>query len=451
MVATTKAQRMKAIKENAEKERARIAAETLAFDKRTAETNKRIAEMMRQKDLRDSNTTVAPFNPSFLDITAPKVDIRSSLFANRNQPALPPMNTDGKLMRDQAVTNIPQSFIPPMNTEGKLMRDQAVTNVPQVLIPPMNTDGKLMRDQAVTNVPQSFMPPMNTEGKLMRDQAVTNVPQLTSSVTPMSAAEEAVVDNDIELARIQQALGGFGRDKTVVDDTAKFGTAPTYVQPGLNPEFAQRAMAHANANGDTRVTPQTLAGTSSIIERMGQWDDDVWDSFFDEELGPEAIATAKVDITSNVTPKSVDTVAPMEYTAPINADQRVIENLAELNGGSTPAIDPTVRVPDQIINGLAPRAPVSAPTDYPMGPTILINEGAGQEEDLTPQLVPDMPQNGGPDRGGYPNKTKLPNNPNAAPQRPGYNVVKSSDGSPVKSGNGYAWTKDYQHSIWGDK
>ena len=353
MADTTKAQRMKAIKENAEKERARIAAETLAFDKRTAETNKRIAEMMRQKDLRDSNTTVAPFNPSFLDITAPKVDIRSSLFANRNQPALPPMNT-----------------------EGKLMRDQAVTNVPQVLIPPMNTDGKLMRDQAVTNVPQSFIPPMNTEGKLMRDQAVTNVPQLT---------------------------------------------------------------------------PQTPAGTSSIIERMGQWDDDVWDSFFDEELGPEAIATAKVDITSNVTPKSVDTVAPMEYTAPINADQRVIENLAELNGGSTPAIDPTVRVPDQIINGLAPRAPVSAPTDYPMGPTILINEGAGQEEDLTPQLVPDMPQNGGPDRGGYPNKTKLPNNPNAAPQRPGYNVVKSSDGSPVKSGNGYAWTKDYQHSIWGDK
>ena len=373
MVATTKAQRMKAIKENAEKERARIAAETLAFDKRTAETNKRIAEMMRQKDLRASNTTVAPFNPSFLDITAPKVDIRSSLFANRNQPALPPMNTEGKLMRDQAVTNVPQSFIPPMNTEGKLMRDQAVTNVPQVLIPPMNTDGKLMRDQAVTNVPQSFIPPMNTEGKLMRDQAVTNVPQLT---------------------------------------------------------------------------PQTPAGTSSIIERMGQWDDDVWDSFFDEELGPEAIATAKVDITSNVTPKSVDTVAPMEYTAPINADQRVIENLAELNGGSTPAIDPTVRVPDQIINGLAPRAPVSAPTDYPMGPTILINEGAGQEEDLTPQLVPDMPQNGGPDRGGYPNKTRLPNNPNAAPQRPGYKVVKSSDGSPVKSGNGYAWTKDYQHSIW---
>ena len=440
MVATTKAQRMKAIKENAEKERARIAAETLAFDKRTAETNKRIAEMMRQKDLRDSNTTVAPFNPSFLDITAPKVDIRSSLFENRNQPALPPMNTEGKLMRDQAVTNIPQSFIPPMNTEGKLMRDQAVTNVPQVLIPPMNTDGKLMRDQAVTNVPQSFIPPMNTEGKLMRDQAVTNVPQLTSSVTPMSAAEEAVVDNDIELARIQQAMGGID----------------------VNPEFVQRAMQNANANGDTRVTPQTLAGTSSIIERMGQWDDDVWDSFFDEELGPEAIATAKLDMTPtitpepintapNVTPKAVNTVPTMEYTAPINADQRVIENLAELNGGSTPAIDPTVRVPDQIINGLAPRAPVSAPTDYPMGPTILINEGAGQEEDLTPQLVPDMPQNGGPDRGGYPNKTKLPNNPNAAPQRPGYNVVKSSDGSPVKSGNGYAWTKDYQHSIWGDK
>jgi len=338
MAATTKAQRMKAIKDNAEKERAKAAAETLAFEKRTAEINKQIAKKNRERRLRaNANVTAVPaFEPTSVNLT--------------------------------------------------------------------------------------------------------EVPPLTSSVTPMSAAEEAVIDNDIELARIQQATNGID----------------------INPDFVQRAMRGANANGDNRVTPQTLAGTPSIIDRMSQWDDSVWDSFFDDDIGEAAVAQAKVDMTPtitpepintapNVTPKAVNTVPTMEYTAPINADQRVIENLAELNGGSTPAIDPTVRVPDQIINGLAPRAPVSAPTDYPMGPTILINEGAGQEEDLTPQLVPDMPQNGGPDRGGYPNKTKLPNNPNAAPQRPGYNVVKSSDGSPVKSGNGYAWTKDYQHSIWGDK
>jgi len=350
MAATTKAQRMKAIKDNAEKERAKAAAETLAFEKRTAEINKQIAKKNRERRLRaNANVTAVPaFEPTSVNLT--------------------------------------------------------------------------------------------------------EVPPLTSSVTPMSAAEEAVIDNDIELARIQQATNGID----------------------INPDFVQRAMRGANANGDNRVTPQTLAGTPSIIDRMSQWDDSVWDSFFDDDIGEAAVAQAKVDMTPtitpepintapNVTPKAVNTVPTMEYTAPINADQRVIENLAELNGGPTPAIDPTVRVPDQVVNGLPPRAIVKAPIDYPMGPTIDITY---KPDSVVPAITrapdhhPDqfsvqppinMPQNGGPDKGGYPNKTRLPNNPAAVPQRPGYNVVRSGDGSPVKSGNGYAWSKDYQHSIWGDK
>jgi len=40
---------------------------------------------------------------------------------------------------------------------------------------------------------------------------------------------------------------------------------------------------------------------------------------------------------------------PVEYTAPMNADQRVLEQLSALNGGMTPAIDPTVRVPIRLL------------------------------------------------------------------------------------------------------
>ena len=442
-MATTKEQRMQAIRDRRAKEEAAQAAHTREFDRRTAETNKRIAERNRQRDLEANKTVIPPFNPAFVDRTNVTYN-NSTQDGGRNRPNVPPIHNN-------------------LSQDGG--RYSSSTNP---LYNNLSQDG----GRYSSNTSPLY-------NNLSQDGGRN---QATSSVTPMSPAEEAVVDNDIELARIQQAMSG-------VD---------------VNPEFVQRAMQNANANGDTRVTPQTLAGTPSIIDRMSQWGDDVWDSFFDEEISTEAIATAKSSLTSNVTsapaPPSMlpanpmmpykdnmvnldynnqlaaqvppvaeqqpaiiaskpqptmirphNTVAPMEYTAPMNADQRVIDNLTERNGGLTPAIDPTVRVPDQVVNGTYPRAPVSAPTDYPMGPTILINKGAGQEEDLTPQLVPDMPQNGGPDRGGYPNKTRLPNNPNAAPQRPGYKVVKSSDGSPVKSGNGYAWTKDYQHSIWGDK
>jgi len=40
------------------------------------------------------------------------------------------------------------------------------------------------------------------------------------------------------------------------------------------------------------------------------------------------------------------------------------------------------------------------------------------------------------------------NNPNAAPQRPGYKVVKDGNNNPVKSRNGFMWSKDYQHKMW---
>ena len=64
--------------------------------------------------------------------------------------------------------------------------------------------------------------------------------------------------------------------------------------------------------------------------------------------------------------------------------------------------------------------------NYPMGPTIEINQGYGVEE----------PQNGGPDQGGYANKVRLPENPNAWAGTPGGTVVRDSFGNAVLSGNG---------------
>ena len=64
--------------------------------------------------------------------------------------------------------------------------------------------------------------------------------------------------------------------------------------------------------------------------------------------------------------------------------------------------------------------------NYPMGPTIEINQGYGVEE----------PQNGGPDQGGYANKVRLPENPNAWAGAPGGTVVRDSFGNAVLSGNG---------------
>jgi len=64
--------------------------------------------------------------------------------------------------------------------------------------------------------------------------------------------------------------------------------------------------------------------------------------------------------------------------------------------------------------------------NYPMGPTIEINQGYGVAE----------PQNGGPDQGGYANKVRLPENPNAWAGAPGGTVVRDSFGNAVLSGTG---------------
>ena len=71
---------------------------------------------------------------------------------------------------------------------------------------------------------------------------------------------------------------------------------------------------------------------------------------------------------------------------------------------------------------------VTPAVDYPMGPTIEVTEMLGVED----------PQNGGPDQGGYANKVRLPENPNAWAGAPGGTVVRDSFGNAVLSGTGQA-------------
>jgi len=109
---------------------------------------------------------------------------------------------------------------------------------------------------------------------------------------------------------------------------------------------------------------------------------------------------------------------PMEYTAPMNADQRVLAQLQALNGGTTPAIDPTVRVPDQVVNGLYPREFTQG--NFPAGPPPTAPDQGTFIKPFDPAFV-DLTPNPSP---AYTTQSGLAN------------VLRDTAGSPVTSGNG---------------
>jgi hypothetical protein len=113
---------------------------------------------------------------------------------------------------------------------------------------------------------------------------------------------------------------------------------------------------------------------------------------------------------------------PVEYTAPMNADQRVLEQLSALNGGMTPAIDPTVRVPDQVVNGLYPREVSQG--HFPSGPP----PTRGSQGTVIPSFDP-----------AFVDLTRPTTGPTTRPQihqQAATNVLRDSAGNPVISGNG---------------
>lgn len=121
--------------------------------------------------------------------------------------------------------------------------------------------------------------------------------------------------------------------------------------------------------------------------------------------------------------------------APMNASEEVLERIRQANikdgfYGTTPVIDNTVRVPDQIVNG------VPKP-DYPMGPTIVISRGSGVEEGPTGQYegIPTGPYEGDP-MGALPEYEGIPAGPYIVEPQVAVPIVRDRFGNPVRSGNG---------------
>ena len=130
------------------------------------------------------------------------------------------------------------------------------------------------------------------------------------------------------------------------------------------------------------------------------------------DTGPAQYVTmeaAPVPVFQQATPpqsferEPAATAAVYQQTPQAYADQ---SRMQQLQAGIPPLVTPAI--------------------DYPMGPTIEITRALGVEE----------PQNGGPDQGGFANKVRLPENPNAWAGAPGGTVVRDSFGNAVLSGTG---------------
>jgi len=198
--------------------------------------------------------------------------------------------------------------------------------------------------------------------------------------------------------------------------------------------------------------PVTSDVTPAFIQRMG------------EKMAGYKPRNPSAGTTRNATPPSPSkgvVVRNNSQVSPVgtpavrpNVSQMVPRNNGQVAGNNPYVANfENIRQPNIVQRPVPPLTVVDK-----VLPTVLNNESMVVQNTppaISPEVlygsnqpVPAMPQNGGPDRGGYANKTRLPDNPNAAPQRPGYKVVKDGNNNPVKSGNGFMWSKDYQHPIW---
>ena len=369
------------------------------------------------------------------------------------------------------------------------------------------------------------------------------------SVTRMTAEEEARIDRDIraqDIANVEKILGSLAKPYTIKDKTARHGT-PEYLEiPGIDPAATYRAMLEANKGvpravagnqqpslihrvpGDLRVTPESLRGKTAIspvpmgfkeemaqweqsqkgiLSRMQNWGDDVWGSFFDEDVGDAAVAQAKASIeqpwheedsqamppawavSPRIEQRSSPTTRPILYGSPqqrsapttrpiVNAtpQQRSAPTTRPIVGDETqqrssPSTRPTpsggqaatsyTENPDNLGTGVAPKSIGSYTNDDWAAFNAKVTAGKAARGDYNtagtePSLVPPMQTEGHPGamvdtipqaRVSTP-QPRVIDNPEAAPQRPGFNVVKDGSGNPVKSGNGFMWSKDYQHKMW---
>lgn len=153
---------------------------------------------------------------------------------------------------------------------------------------------------------------------------------------------------------------------------------------------------------------------------------------------PTAVDEKEYPMTSAPIPGGV-VFPPMEKrTAPMNASEEVVERIRQANikdgfYGTTPAIDNTVRVPDQIVNGV----PQSDYPNYPNDTTIVITRGNGVEKGPNGQYegIPTGPYQGDP-LGAPPEYEGIPTGPYVGVPQAAAPIVRDRFGNPVRSGDG---------------
>jgi len=133
MAATTKAQRMAAIKKRGEAERAAMASDMAAFEARMAAVDKQIARKNEERHLEANKTIVAPFNPAFVDRTNVTY-ANSTQDGGRNQPkpVVPPIynNSSQDGGRNQRSGYAAHNGVPAMNAAVAQVQNAAPTKVP---------------------------------------------------------------------------------------------------------------------------------------------------------------------------------------------------------------------------------------------------------------------------------------------------------------------------------
>ena len=288
----------------------------------------------------------------------------------------------------------------------------------------------------------------------------------TNSMTP---EEESIIDRDIKAKRVsevEESLGRIGVSRLMEDTTAKLGTPKYLNEPGLNPSFVHKAMLAANAKGDMRLTPNDLQNVSNNLENRRGF--------------VPLIAAGNKDLDMVTTPPFMENpnnmgIAPqnMAKTLPFMENpnnmgldsQNMVKTLPFMENPNNMGLDsqnmvktlPFMESPNSM--GVPPQnigtTPPFMENPNNMGVPIqkMVTNLPFMERSDNMGVVPQ----GISMTAGHPSAMKgtvpLPNssipqprsinrnNPNAVPHRPGYKVVRDGNNNPVKSGNGFMWSR----------
>ena len=175
---------------------------------------------------------------------------------------------------------------------------------------------------------------------------------------------------EIKMNKKDKELDEFFASLKEPTDTSEQPLAPLIAMPGPNKYVpAQRTQPHLLVQG----------APEGYSMQDGYYTYDLTSGGTHHPMGAHPAMTAVADpVLGSPQP---------QMAAPMNASEAVLTRISQANGGGTPVIDPTVRVPDAIVNGQPAAVPVfngrpdvlignqpavQGPREYPEGPTIEI-------------------------------------------------------------------------------